>query len=49
MINRIKVRKIDSNSFYSMVKDMVDANYLGMDTDREQHKLVHWRRRRLEA
>lgn len=48
VINRIKARKTDSNSFYGKVKDMVDTDYLGMDTDREQHKLVRWRHRRLE-
>lgn len=25
---------------------MVDTDYLGMGTDREQHKLVRWRHRR---
>lgn len=47
-INIIKARKTDSNSFYRKVKDVVDTDYLGTDTDREQHKLVHWRHRRLE-
>lgn len=27
---------------------MVDADYLGTGTGREQHRLVHWRHRRLE-
>lgn len=48
VINRIKARKTDSNSFCRKVKDMVDTDYLGMDTDREQRTLVHWRHRRLE-
>lgn len=48
VINRIKARKTDSNSFYRKVKDMVDTDYLGMHTDREQHKLVRWRHKRPE-
>lgn len=41
VINRIQDRSTNSNSFYRKVKDMVDTDYLGMDTGREQHKLVH--------
>lgn len=48
VMDRIKARKTDSNSFYRRMKDMVYTVYLGMDTDREQHKLVRWRHRRLE-
>lgn len=48
-INRIEARKTDSNNLCRKVKDTADTDYLGMDTDREQHKLVHWRHSRLEA
>lgn len=47
VINRAKSRRIDSNSLCGKVEDVAD--YLGMDTDREQHKLVHWRHRRSEG
>lgn len=46
VINRAKAREIDSNSSY--VSEDED-DYLGMDTDRAQHKLVHWRHRRSEG
>lgn len=48
VINRIQDRNTNTNSFYRKVKDMVDIDYLGMDTGREQHKLVHWGHRKLE-
>lgn len=47
VMNRAKARKIDSNSFCGKVEDVAD--YLGMDTDRAEHKLVHWRYRRPEG
>lgn len=47
VIDRAEARKIDSNSFCGKVEDVAD--YLGMDTGREEHKLVHWRHRRSEG
>lgn len=47
VINRAKARKTGSSSFCGKGEDV--AAYLGMDTDREQHKLVHWRHRRSEG